>query len=167
MADIVEILMLEHLAIRNISRCRKPEEATFYEFNAYLKNCHIEIEEKIVFPLILSYARDNAQASFPRIEQIRADHRLIETLADNLAKWKESGNMQLYEERLPLYFRLLVEHNRSEDEIVFPLWSSADHRDAKIGASEALNIIETFGKDRYLSITGLSGKAMDYLFGRG
>ena len=166
MADIVEILMIEHLAIRHISRCRKPGDTDFYEFNAYLKNCHIEIEEKIVFPLILSYARDNSGASFPKIEQIRADHKLIETLAVNLAKWKESGNTDLYEERLPLYFRLLVEHNRSEDEAVFPFWPEANNRDAKISASEALGIIETFGKDRYLGITGLSGKAIDYLFSR-
>ncbi len=166
MTDLAGILMLEHVAIRNISICTKSGEPDFAEFHSYLRNCHIEIEEKLVFPLVLASASKGEKELVSRIEHIRADHKLIETLAGNLGKWKETGNKQLYGDRLPLYYRLLVDHNRNEDETVFPIWKEVDGNEARKAAKEALSIIESYGTGRYLEVIGIPRKAMDYLFGK-
>lgn len=48
MADVAEVLMIEHEAIRHISRFITPSsELSLADFHKYLKAVHIEIEEKI------------------------------------------------------------------------------------------------------------------------
>ena len=52
--DVVEVLMTEHTAIRNTSGnlIIDSDSNDFQLFVEYLKNCHIEIEEKIFVPVM-------------------------------------------------------------------------------------------------------------------
>ncbi|EQB71015.1 MAG: hypothetical protein AMDU1_APLC00040G0001, partial [Thermoplasmatales archaeon A-plasma] len=98
------------------------------------------------------------------IEQIKADHKLIDTLAGNIAKWQDKGDTDLVNERFPLYLRLLRDHNLSEDRLVFPWWKELDLREVKSSIKEAEAIIDSFGRENYMEIIGLSPESFVYMF---
>ncbi|MFG1519186.1 MAG: hemerythrin domain-containing protein [Thermoplasmataceae archaeon] len=166
MADLAEILMLEHFAIKN-SRwlVDSPfDYERFTKFHSYLRACHIEVEESICFPLL-------EQTSFPdstifnnHVERIKADHKLIDTLAQNILKWYESGNTKTLAERMPLFYRLLVDHNASEETDLFPRWSNLDINTSKAAVRDALSLIESFGRSEYMEVLGINYSAFRYFF---
>lgn len=165
MADLAEILMIDHMAVRflkeTIEKNASVEELPL--FHDYLKNCHIELEEKILFPMVKTVDTED-KTFYAKVDQIKADHKLIETLYLNILKWKEGGNLDLVNERFPLFFRILIDHNLSEDEIVFPTWKSVSIDLLKQSKIDAINVVESFGVKNYLNMTGLSEKAYRYLF---
>lgn len=163
MADAVEILMMEHQSIRHISKYLKQDSpANFMEFHDYLKSVHIEVEEKIVFPVIYENLPGTRVDVRRQIDQIMADHKLIQTLAMNLEKWMEDQNNELVNERFPLYFRLLKDHNLNEDRIVFPWWKDINGDAFRMVKKEIENIIDSFGRERYLNIMEISPEQLDY-----
>ena len=167
MADLVEILMIEHLAMKRM----KEKQVTgisneeFSSFHAFLMNVHVEVEEKIVFPELIEPQWDDQKQYAEKIEKIKADHKLINTLATNLKKWYDGGNIKTYNDRIPLYFRLLVDHNTLEEREVFPRWKDLNKFDesGKL-AKECKNIIESYGEGDYLKMLDLSEGAFKYLF---
>ena len=167
MADLVEILMIEHLAMKRM----KEKQVTgisneeFSSFHAFLMNVHVEVEEKIVFPELIEPQWDDQVQYAEKIEKIKADHKLINTLATNLKKWYDGGNIKTYNDRIPLYFRLLVDHNTLEEREVFPRWKDLNKFDesGKL-AKECMNIIESYGEGDYLKMLDLSEGAFKYLF---
>lgn|GEM_PF-1165915 len=169
MADLAEILILEHLAIKNanwiVDKPYNPE--AFTRFRIYLKACHIEVEEKICFPILESYSFPDAKQFRERAERIKADHKLIDTLALNIIRWGESENAPLISERMPLFFRLLVEHNTSEETDLFPRWDSIDSLEMKSSVRDAMSIIESFGVKEYTTAVGINESAFSYIFRSG
>lgn len=167
MADLAEILMIEHLVIRRSRWITvspyDPEK--FTAFLSYVKNCHVEIEEKVCFPLLEAYPFPDSADFAPMVRRIQADHKLIQTLGTNIIKWEESGKTELVALRLPLFYRTLVDHNLSEDSDLFPRWNLMDNREIKNTVSDALSIISSFGKKEYMLATGLSNAAFRYIFG--
>ncbi len=164
MADAVEILMMEHQSIRHISKYLKQDSLTdFSEFHDYLRSVHIEIEEKIVFPVIYESIPESRPDVRREIDQIKADHKLIQTLAGNIVKWMEDQNTELVHERFPLYFRLLKEHNLNEDRLVFPWWKGIDGERIRTARREIASIIDAFGRERYLNIQEISPEQFDYI----
>ncbi len=166
MADLAEILTLEHLAIRHI-RKESAHWGAFdqmYEFHRFLKECHIEVEEKIFFPVLKESSWKDSKEFFSQIDMIIADHKLINTLFQNLAKWNNDGNRQLYAERLPLYFKILEEHNDKEENLIFPRWAQVPPDAIRNTVKEALNVEESFGIDRYLSTVGMTKSGFSYTF---
>ena len=167
MADIVEILMIEHLAMKRM----KEKQVTgisneeFSSFHGFLMNVHVEVEEKIVFPELIEPQWEDHKQYAEKIEKIKADHKLINTLATNLKKWYDGEDIKTYNDRIPLYFRLLVDHNTLEEREVFPRWKDLNNFDenGKL-AKECMNIIETYGEDDYLKKMDLSEGAFRYLF---
>ena len=167
MADIVEILMIEHLAMKRM----KEKQVTgisneeFSSFHGFLMNVHVEVEEKIVFTELIEPQWEEHTQYAEQIEKIKADHKLINTLATNLKKWYDEGNIKTYNDRIPLYFRLLVDHNTLEEREVFPRWKDLNKFDesGKL-AKECMNIIETYGEGDYLKRISLSEAAFRYLF---
>ena len=167
MADIVEILMIEHLAMKRM----KEKQVTgisneeFSSFHGFLMNVHVEVEEKIVFPELIEPQWEDHKQYAEKIEKIKADHKLINTLATNLKKWYDGEDIKTYNDRIPLYFRLLVDHNTLEEREVFPRWKDLNNFDenGKL-AKECMNIIETYGEDDYLKRIDLSEAAFRYLF---
>ncbi len=164
MADAIEILMMEHQSIRHISKYLKQDSLPgFSEFHEYLRSVHIEIEEKIVFPVIYENIPDTRIDVRRQIDQIKSDHKLIQTLAGNIVKWMEGQNTDLVSERFPLYFRLLKEHNLNEDRLVFPWWKNIDGEAFRTARKEIAGIIDAFGRERYLNILEISPEQFDYI----
>lgn len=166
MADLAELLSVEHIAIRHIRRSLENGDSveTFGEFHRYLKECHVEIEEKILFPILKAYVWTDSQEFVSKADRILADHKLIDTLHANLIKWYTSGDLETYHERLPLYFKLLLEHNEREEEIVFPRWDRLPADEIIGTVREAENIIESFGMKKYMEMVGLREPGYRYLF---
>lgn len=166
MSDLAEILMIEHMAIRHIRRSleNKPDYQSLETFHGYLEMCHIEVEEKVLFPLLLNNAEETLPGFRDEAVRIMADHKLIKALFGNLAKWFESGDLQNFETRYPLYFRLLQEHNDKEDSAVFPHWADIGEQDMRAAKKDAASIIDSFGRKQYLEITGLTADSFSYIF---
>ncbi|MEM3676288.1 MAG: hypothetical protein QXV22_04435 [Thermoplasmataceae archaeon] len=157
LTQIVDFLMVEHSLIRGIGKCIAGEAGPeFSDFREYVKSCHIEIEEKLVFPVIIESLPESSLDVSVRVKQIQADHKLLLKLSENIDNWISQGNSRLLGERGPLYIRLLKEHNQNEDSFVFKLWPHADQDSNSKIKREAMAIIENFGLKRYLEITGIS-----------
>ena len=169
MADLAEILIMEHLAIKKakwiVEQPYDPE--AFTRFHSYVKACHIEVEEKICFPILESYSFPDAKQFRERAERIKADHKLIDTLAVNIMRWGEGGNTGLVAERMPLFFKLLVDHNASEETDLFPRWDSIDSKEMRSSINDAHSIIESFGEREYIEAVGLNESTFHYLFRSG
>ena len=98
------------------------------------------------------------------MERIKADHKLIDTLAQNLLKWSESGNIDLLKERTPLFYRLLTDHNATEETDLFPRWADIDKKTLKDTTKDALSVIESFGRGEYMESLGLNYSTFRYFF---
>lgn len=165
MVDLAELLMVEHTSIRLISKYSHEMRSldNFIIFNDYLVNDHVEVEEKILFPLVVDYDWADRKEFESTVNRIKSDHRLIETLAGNLIKWKETGRDDLVVLRLPLFFKTLADHNASEDAQVFPRWASLDSEDKMSALKEALDIIESNSEALYSKVTGISNDMLNYI----
>ena len=164
--DVVEVLMTEHTAIRNTSGnlIIDSDSNDFQLFVEYLKNCHIEIEEKIFVPVMKQvYSGENADL-IKNIDRIMADHRLLETLTTNIIKWKNEDNSEILKTRVPMFFRLLQDHNNSEEDSLFTHWKNIERDIKKNTVTEVGNIIESFGLDSYSRVTGISRDFFSYVF---
>lgn len=162
MADLAEILMVEHAAIRHIRKGMEsdPDYSRLDAFHDYLQNCHIEIEERILFPAIIEISGSDFREEARRI---MADHKLIQALFTNLSKWYESQDMEKFHARFPMFFSLLQEHNDREDSSVFPHWASIGKAALSQAKKEAASIISSFGMKSYLEVTGLTESGYVYL----
>ena len=168
MADLAEILMVDHLAIRNLSRelNGRPDNFELAGFHEYLMSCHVEIEEKIVFPVLKGGTWDDSMDFNSAVDRIRADHKLIDALAKNLIKWHQDGNVEMYSLRFPLYFKLLLDHNGNEDSDLFRRWERLDATEVRDAKKDAESIIDSFGRRKYLEIVGYTDAAFTYMFRR-
>jgi hemerythrin superfamily protein len=164
MSDLVELLMVEHSAIRHISKYISFNGGDDLSgFHEYLKNVHIELEEKIVFPLLMSTNDGRDKDLLTTIDQLKVDHKSIDDLAENISGlWaKEDKNTAI--DKTKLYFRLLKDHNNSEDGSIFLLWKNVDGREMATAMKEARNIIDSFGRELYIDLMALSPSAYSYL----
>lgn len=161
MSDLVELPMIEHSSIRHISRyIRTTNEEDLAGFHEYLTKVHIEIEEKIVFPLLAENADEKSVIS--TLNQLRVDHKSIDELANGIFKLWSGEDKAAAIDKNHLYFRLLRDHNDSEDTSIFPLWKSLEESEIKSAMKEANNVIEAFGRDLYVELMGLSTNAYVY-----
>ncbi len=167
MADLVEILSVEHLAIRHlVGNFRLSRFEELVRFDDYLVQSHIEIEEKILFPRLKRYEWDDGPSYTREVDRIAADHKLLNTLFSNIVSWHDEGKDELASKRLQLYFRLLQEHNDSEEKLIFPRWKSisSDERDEALEG--AFKIIESRGIEQYLETVKFSENSFSYFFDR-
>ena len=93
-----------------------------------------------------------------------ADHRLLETLATNIIKWKNEENSEILKNRVPMFFRLLQDHNNSEEDSLFTHWKNIESDVKKKTVTEVGNIIENFGLGAYSRVTGISRDFFSYVF---
>lgn len=159
--DLAELLMVEHSGIRIVAENNllQNTDAELIDFNKFLLNIHVKIEESIVFPLL---KENNKDMTIP-IDRLTADHKLIETLFNNLYKWKISEN-PLFELRLPLFYKTLTEHNSLEERSIFPLWKNIDKEEKIISMKNAHEIIDSNDVDNYIKQTGVSKEMLKYIF---
>ncbi len=159
--DTVELLMVEHSGIRIIAYNNTLEKSSseLIDFNKFLLNIHVNIEENVVFPLI----KENNNSTSKLIDSLVSDHKLIETLFNNLYKWKLSEN-PLFEKRLPLFYKTLTEHNSKEEDLVFPRWKNIKSDIKDTSMKTAHEIILSNDIENYVKETGISQKMMEYIF---
>lgn len=164
--DAVELLMIEHLQCKSIKSLQETSEDydRFVTFHEFLLNVHIVVEEKVVFPSLSQPLWEDSRDYTKKIEQIAADHKLLDKLAQNLIHWKNGGNEELYHERMPLYYRLLIEHNGREEAELFDRWKSLDESAYKSASIEIYNIISSFGVDKYRQAMNISESVFRYVF---
>ncbi len=162
--NAVELLMVEHIQARSTQHIQQLDNSfdQFNNFHRFIKNVHIEVEEKIVFPDLIEPVWDDSKTFSETVRKIMADHKLIDTLAQNLIRWNEKEDKVLYAERLPLYYRLLVEHNEKEESDIFQRWKQLDQGVYLNASKEIFNIISSFGLDRYRDAMNLSQKELEY-----
>ncbi|BAB59180.1 TVG0043618 [Thermoplasma volcanium GSS1] len=167
MCDLAELLMVEHTSIRLLSNFLYGKDSLeiFEGFNDYLVKDHVEIEEKILFPVIVDVDYEDKDQFKATVERIKNDHRLIETLATNLIKWKRDGDDDKFMLRLPLFYKTLTDHNSSEEELIFPRWKNIDPELQKDALKEAISIIDTVNRDLYVRVTGISKDFIYYISG--
>ena len=165
-ADAVELLIIEHLQCKAFKKLQdvEPDFDRFVAFHEFLLNVHIEVEEKVVFPALYEPLWDDSKEYRATIDLISADHKLLDKLARNLVHWKESGNEEFYRERMPLYTRLLVEHNEKEESDIFKRWKSLDYYVYRSASKEIGSVISSFGIQNYRKAMNLSESAFNYLF---
>ena len=159
--DVVELLMVEHSGIRIIAdnNILEKSSAELIDFNQFLLNIHVNIEESIVFPVL----KENNETVVKLVDRLIADHKLLETLFNNLYKWKVSEN-SLFEVRLPLFYKTLTDHNSLEENEVFPLWRDIGDEEKTISMKNAHEIILSNNIENYIKETGISEKMMKYIF---
>lgn len=164
--DAVELLMIEHLQCKSIRTLQETSEDydRFVNFHEFLLNVHIVVEEKVVFPSLAMPLWDDSKVYTEKIKQIAADHKLLDKLAQNLTRWKNGGNEELYNERKSLYYRLLIEHNGREEDELFERWRSLDESVYRSASKEINNIISSFGIDRYRQAMNFSESVFRYVF---
>lgn len=167
MKNAVDVIMFEHQSIRKLSVLLDSLDRfdEFLGFNRYLKECHMVVEEKILFSRLREGSFFDSTAFSARIDRVVADHRLIETLASNIQRWHESGDIVMVRQRMPLYFRLLMEHNATEDSTLFPRWGEISGLIEADTIRETKNVILSFGKQNYLAVTGMSQADFQKTFG--
>ncbi len=151
--DSISVLLFEHSVIRNLSR--NPIEhwyTRFSDFNDFVINCHARHEDEIVFPrLIDAYEDEDFRKT---VRRVSADHKLIATLGSNILNWLSRGDHELLRMRIPLYFKVLLEHNSSEEQLLFKRWKP------EMGSSFRRIILE-FGVSKYMEITGASKEMIE------
>ena len=153
--------MVEHSGIRIIAdhNILEKSSAELIDFNQFLLNIHVNIEESIVFPVL----KENNETVVKLVDRLIADHKLLETLFNNLYKWKVSEN-SLFEVRLPLFYKTLTDHNSLEENEVFPLWRDIGDEEKTISMKNAHEIILSNNIENYIKETGISEKMMKYIF---
>jgi hemerythrin superfamily protein len=149
--DSVDVLLLEHSIIRlkskELSEIKNALDG-FIPFNEFVINCHAKHEDEIVFPILMKKEEDD-QEFIKYVKRISADHKLIATLGGNIEKWINEKNFEMLERRIPLYFKTLLEHNLNEEKDIFVRWKPEY-------AVPFKHIINSFGAEKYRSITGAS-----------
>ena len=81
-----------------------------------------------------------------------------------MLKWDKEEKTELLLTRVPLFFMLLQEHNKSEEDSIFNYWKcmGTDVRGDALKEVEA--IINGYGRSSYLKMTEISGSFFRYIF---
>ena len=164
MNDLAELLMIEHSAIRHISKyININNEDDLLGFHEYLKSVHIELEEKVLFPVLISNLDLDSKDLVSLIDQLKVDHKSIDDLAKEISTLWEKEDNGTATDKTKLYFRLLKDHNNSEDSSVFLLWNNVGEKEKATAMKEAGNIIDSFWRKLYIDLMGLPPDAYHYL----
>lgn len=160
--DLAELLMFEHAVIRVRSEHIEFEGPSFEDMNRFVLKWHASIEDEVLFPILREHFSSRS-AIVSDIDRISADHKLIQTLGENLEKWKKEGNEELFNERISLYVRLIREHNDKEEESIFHLWKEISEATRKETMSRAIEAFKSGALEWYTGYTGISQRMLDYI----
>lgn len=157
MINVIEMLRTEHLAIRTYISKITPENKyqTFIGLKDFVFNMHAMTEDMVFFPRMLAYLR-MPDDLLEDIKRISADHKLLETLATNLVRWKAAGREDLVDSRIDLFFDTLMEHNLKEEQVVFNREEIYEYPTSYEVNVEIWDIVKRFGVGRYESYVGVS-----------
>ncbi|HEW93556.1 hypothetical protein DRN87_00185 [Candidatus Geothermarchaeota archaeon] len=159
MTTIIESLENDHIAIRLFNRCFGTEMdlESFKSFHEFIVEVHAKIEDEILIPAILEAYRDQEDVKY-LAKRISADHLLIAKLGESIIEYGEKGNLTLYKKRLDRYMKILIDHNRSEENLLFPLWKNVPDSVRLDSNKKALEIINKYGYGKFTRILRNLGK---------
>lgn len=154
--------MMEHAALRLHFRfARETNSDRIYEVEEFVRNCHAKTEDEIVFPKLMgSLASPGDEKLKQVLLRLEADHKLIDTIGDQIKVRTAQGDLDALRKRILLYMNTVESHNSSEESLIFQHWNATDSDEQEV-VSKARKIIEEFGLNRYLIITGISEKLLD------
>ena len=158
--------MVEHASIRlHIRSIREKESDSIFELDDFVRNCHAQVEDVIVFPKLkeMLSSRSEAGELVKSLSRLEADHKLIDKIAEQLKIATSHGDIDLVRKRIMLYVNTVEIHNSSEETVIFPYWKTTGEAEERKLGLEARKIIEEYGRDRYLKITGISEKLFELL----
>ncbi len=160
MLNTVDLLLFEHSVIRiraNEALLSMPSKELFKDIHDLVVNLHARVEDEVVLPAVIE-ENEKDQEFVKYVKRISADHKLIETLGNNIIEWYEQGNAEMLSRRVPLYFKVLTEHNMNEERDIF-------HRLRTNLGNRGKPYIAEFGVERYSRITGISSEIINVYFG--
>lgn len=160
--DLAELLMFEHAVIRIKSELIGSDNSSFGEMNRFVLKWHANIEDEIFFPTLREQFSENNEL-VSDVKRIGADHKLIQTLGENLEKWKSEGKEERFRERLDLYVKLLREHNDLEEEALFPYWKILPDEVKAKTMEKTVGAFNPGILGWYCAYTGISERFVDYL----
>lgn len=158
--NIIELLMTEHSALRVHFRYLGVNSDLIYELEDFVRNCHARIEDEVVFPELRK--SPDAKAIEKTISRLEADHKLIDTIGDQIKQRTVEGDLDILRKRIQLYANTILSHNASEESSIFGYWNATEAVETQV-VSMARKIIESFGFNRYFAITGVSEKLFEKL----
>ena len=155
--NIIEQLMVEHSALRLHFRFAREssDSNSIYDLEEFVRKCHARIEDEIVFPKL-----QEQTAPKQSLSRLEADHKLINTIGDQIKLRTSTGELDTLKKRVALYMTTVESHNSGEESLVFPYWNVSRTEEHEL-ASKALRIIQEFGLNRYLELTGISQKLLE------
>ncbi|MDG6928224.1 MAG: hemerythrin domain-containing protein [Nitrososphaerota archaeon] len=158
--DPVDLLLYEHSALRVLKSEWEGgyQRVDFKTLNDFVVNHHARVEDIYVFPMIKASNPDDLDLA-KSVDRISADHKLIETLGSNIVKWINSNDIDMLKRRIPVYWKILSEHNMTEEKAVF--YRLKGTLDSVNGIVES---IKSFGIDEYIKITGISSSMLEMYF---
>ncbi|MGC8661311.1 MAG: hemerythrin domain-containing protein [Nitrososphaeria archaeon] len=156
----VDLLLYEHSALRVLKSEWENgyQRIEFKKINDFVINHHARVEDLYVFPKIKA-SNPNDTDLVKNIDRISADHKLIETLGNNIVKWINGNDEDMLKRRIPVYWKILSEHNMSEEKTIF--YRLNDSLESIDGILES---ITSFGIDEYIKITGISSPMLEMYF---
>ncbi|MFI5421793.1 MAG: hemerythrin domain-containing protein [Nitrososphaerales archaeon] len=165
---MVELLMVEHASLRlHFQFARKTANwDAVYEVEEFVRHCHAKVEDDIVFPKLREMLRDKPEGELvlKNLSRLEADHRLIETIGDQIRQRTiQGGDLDTLRKRVLLFATTVESHNSSEESLLFPYWKSEEKAAANLEAEQTLKIIREFGESRYFEVTGISEKLLGTL----
>jgi len=155
MEDLVDNLISDHMAVRIWRECRLEDIdlSVFKSFHDFITNCHMKIEENILYPLFKD--RINKDNVFEKVINIFLDeHKLIRYLGSKIISLE--SDEEEFKRLLNLYLNIFLSHCSSEESILFPYWYKDISSDIRIKYSdEASKILVLYGYGKYTNIKNL------------
>lgn len=166
--NIIEQLMVDHAALRlHFSFIRESSYDSIYELEEFVRKCHARIEDEIIFPKMRMWLTPPHDAELIQaISRLEADHKLIDTIGDQIKMRTTQGDLDMVKKRAMLYMSTVESHNSSEESLIFQHWNPKGFEEDREAALQAKKMIQEFGLNRYFRITGMSEKLLDAV-GRG
>jgi hemerythrin superfamily protein len=163
--NIIELLMLEHASLRlhfQFAR-RLSNWDSIYEVEEFVRCCHARVEDEVVFPKMqVSLVGPDRENQLRIISRLEADHRLIDTIGEQIRLRTEQGSdVETLKKRILLFATTVESHNASEESLIFPYWVTSSGEDSV--KSSAMKIIQLYGLNRYFQLTGISEKLLETL----
>ena len=123
-----------------------------------MRRCHARVEDEVVFPHLKEILTIPNREDFVKtISRLKADHKLIDTIGEQIRLRTDEGNdPETLRKRTLLYATTVESHNASEESLIFPHWKLDG--EAKKTVDQTRDIVREFGLNRYYQITGISEK---------
>jgi len=156
--SIIEILTNDHIAIRLLDRCfiNIIDLDSFKSLHSFIIELHAKIEDEYLFPIYIKYFKEDEVEYL--VKRIAADHLLLKKLGSKVIKYGEECEEDLFKNRVNRYMQILIDHNKSEEGLLFPLWKNIDEELRREADEKSLNLVNKYGYGKYTSILKAIGK---------